>query len=712
MIFKKENFSLLALRVLPECEEHLKKTLKDEWYLFNNWYHVKNGHVIRRKDASFERCLYGENVSISAIVGKNGSGKSSLMELVFRIVNNLSFCMMHGITSTAAWPPVFIEGLFAELYFESQGEQGCVSCKGFKVRFRWGDDAEISYVANQLIREHDNKSRKTLAYITRHFCFCLVSNYALMSLNPSDYWQDVAHPIGEKTKANWLDSIYNKNDGYTAAIGIEPYKGEGNINLYTQRKLCKARLVGMLIETGRNGADFFDGYSYNSIELNFDWEFMYKQANDAGVDFKHGGKHLNNELPGVLKNKQTFAAVILDSYGMADLQMGNQIVVMAATYLVFKTLHVAETYTKYEKHKRVGKTRYFARSTEAFDKHKNEERLTRGADSEDMVFSEFELRTLVADIKEDHSHITLKIRQTIHFLNMVKEIMKKGRNLQCLNVKNYEDYMKLYDVRTNAEYARIFDNTDSIMDYFPLPFFETAIYLNKTKNTKNNRKEKVAYGSLSTGEQQFMQTAVSLIYHIRNIVSVEDIGAAAKYYNINLFIDEVEACFHPEYQQRFVKLFLGMIKGQRLTDKCNINIIIATHSPFILSDIPRQNIVYLDSGRVANKQLSINPFCGNVCDMLRHSFFLESGFMGDWAKDMVNDLIAYLSNPTKQTGKNQKQSLLYDWDEKNAKAFINMIGEPILKGSLMNKYAEAFGEQNDALLAWHQAEIDRLTKNR
>lgn len=148
--------------------------------------------------------------------------------------------------------------------------------------FKWGEDNAIQYKADNLQGRHDNDSMQQLAYISRHFCFNLVSNYAMMSLNPGDYWKDIADPLDRKAKnGNWLDSIYNKNDGYTAAIGIEPYKGEGNINLYTQKKLCRARLVGMLIETGQKGEELFDGYSYHGINLKLDTAYMFKQGNTS-----------------------------------------------------------------------------------------------------------------------------------------------------------------------------------------------------------------------------------------------------------------------------------------------------------------------------------------------------------------------------------------------------------------------------------------------
>ena len=716
MAFEKSSFSILAVRILPGCKDHLKKILKGEWYLLNSWYVLKDGRLTKRDDASLERSLYGENVSISAIVGKNGSGKSSLMELIFRLVNNLNFCMMQGSTTAAAWPPMFIEGLRSELYFESQGELGRLSCKDFEVEFQWGNEETLTFHAVHLQGRHDDNSLKRMAYITRHFCFSLVSNYAMMSLNPGDYWRDVAYAVGRYgKKGNWLDCVYNKNDGYTAALGIEPYKGEGIINLYTQKKLCKARLVGMLIETGKRGEELFDGYSYNSIELRIDKEFMFKQGNDPNVDYQHGGNHLNMELPNLLKNRFSFAAVILDEYGYAELNKEDPVVMIAAAYLVYKTLHVAEIYPKYNKYRRVGKTRYFARDTRAFDKHIADDMVSRGANLDNLMFSEMDLRSLVDEIGKDKSHIALKIRQTLHFLLEVKHhYEKEDEAWMCPEIKSYEQYMELFDNR-REKYKHIYDNIDSIMDYFPPPFFESSIYLNRRKQARGIKKrqekaEKIPYETISTGEQQFIQTTASLLYHIRNVVSVTDMERASKYYNINLFIDEIEACFHPEYQQRFIKLFLGMLNAQKLTERCNVNVVIATHSPFILSDIPKQNVLYLDNGSIAEetKQM-VNPFCGNVCDMLRHSFFLDKGFMGEWAKDMVNDLILFLRRQGNEKEYMEVQPYR-SWTKETAKAFINMIGEPILKGSLMNKFAEVFSDELDSLVAWHRSEIARLTK--
>ena len=89
--FQPSCTSLVAVRLFNDQSQKVRKVLKDEWYLLNNWYVLKYNELVKNDDElTSHRHLYGRNVTVQAIVGKNGSGKSSLLELIYRLFKNLS----------------------------------------------------------------------------------------------------------------------------------------------------------------------------------------------------------------------------------------------------------------------------------------------------------------------------------------------------------------------------------------------------------------------------------------------------------------------------------------------------------------------------------------------------------------------------------------------------------------------------------------------
>lgn len=73
-----------------------------------------------------------------------------------------------------------------------------------------------------------------------------------------------------------------------------------------------------------------------------------------------------------------------------------------------------------------------------------------------------------------------------------------------------------------------------------------------------------------------------------NIFSSED--ALLKDETALIFIDEGELYYHPEWQRRYVKTMLEMINSR--TDSVKVQIIVTTNSPFLLSDVRRDDVAY------------------------------------------------------------------------------------------------------------------------
>ena len=57
---------------------------------------------------------------------------------------------------------------------------------------------------------------------------------------------------------------------------------------------------------------------------------------------------------------------------------------------------------------------------------------------------------------------------------------------------------------------------------------------------------------------------------------------------------------HPEYQRQFIFSLINAINNCNFQNIQQIHILIATHSPYMLSDVPAQNILMLEE-RVLQK---------------------------------------------------------------------------------------------------------------
>ena len=76
-----KEFSLSVIHILPNCSPNLKKGLRDEFYKLNGRCEIYRNKV---------------ELNVEAIVGVNGSGKSSLFEIIYRVINNLSCLLNRG----------------------------------------------------------------------------------------------------------------------------------------------------------------------------------------------------------------------------------------------------------------------------------------------------------------------------------------------------------------------------------------------------------------------------------------------------------------------------------------------------------------------------------------------------------------------------------------------------------------------------------------
>ena len=132
----------------------------------------------------------------------------------------------------------------------------------------------------------------------------------------------------------------------------------------------------------------------------------------------------------------------------------------------------------------------------------------------------------------------------------------------------------------------------------------------------------------------------NFVYHLININSVhtiedEKVGGLPllKYKYVNVVFDEIELYFHPDLQRRFLFLIISALRNIHIEHIEGINLLMVTHSPFVLSDIPRSNVLILSK----QKEIVGETFCANIHDMLGQSFFMEYS-MGQIAQEEIEEI--------------------------------------------------------------------------
>ena len=166
--------------------------------------------------------------------------------------------------------------------------------------------------------------------------------------------------------------------------------------------------------------------------------------------------------------------------------------------------------------------------------------------------------------------------------------------------------------------------------------------------------------------------------------------------NFLFFLDEPDLSLHPEWQQNFLSEFINLFSGRTQ----NIHLVFTTHSPFLISDLPKKNIIFLDKDEENNIQIidglkdKEQTFGANIHTLLSDSFFMDD-LMGAFAKNEIQKVISFLnSNKTNLKMKNITKSI------------INVIGEPFLKDKLLDMYNDKFKVSNQE----YNADIDMQIK--
>lgn len=604
----KSRFRIIALRpITPKyvTDEELavvktiqKKVYGSSWLYFYRGYELSDadtnysefgteafyGYQLKTSKNVFDdSALYDQDdvcISIGAIVGQNGSGKSSIIELIIRILNNLSVAAKgETVNHSAAEHLFFIENVYGCIVLQEGDRYIQIKVEGRSVTaavYQWVKDENV-YICNsplELLSEEarNDKFKPIVGSGTGmlqlyNMFYTAIFNYSMYSFNYKDYY-------AERTKENrwhnskkdsyfedefkesqvWLKGLFHKNDGYQTPIVLNPMRDNGIINVPKENHLTSERLLNKLFYTNDKLQDHagFPVFPFRLVNDHLEIVALKITQKDnphfAQNNLFTSLKLRNNALTrNFEKIRSEMCMLWSKAFCMAYSEKTTH-EQLAWDYVIYKTLKIIKNYDKYKKIRR--DLLYF----KEFDS--------------DRVYRHF------CNMLQDESHVTLKLRQALTFLkyrifrenyhsiiplnDAYTHFIKIRNNFKEMNLKFAKESGQLVSNipigYTPEKMPQIkFEDADLIVsipdsDANPIPLFfldkegmlkykipdheevilppifDIELMLIEKSSIKEDgsfdARELIPMSGLSSGEKQIAASISNMIYHLANINSV------------------------------------------------------------------------------------------------------------------------------------------------------------------------------------------------
>lgn len=728
---------MIAITPLGNCNSGFRKNLEiGTPYKFYQNYDVQidkeSGRVSNvvplpsELPVEFYSLKNGIELNISAVVGKNGSGKSTLIELLYYLVYQLMITKANLPNKIVPHSQSLIleNKVLEDDYFNINKVIGPINGKhpkdlvvnynelsdiGFKTPSAYilslvtkhslqsdisgsltdvnsllkilsdiGRKKEIndSFIEEELLNEKRISEDLSLSliyeikgaiyeieYFTKKFQFYKIKEKkelyktSIEEFNLPDFFYTISvnyshHSLNSEIIGNWIAQLFHKNDAYITPVVINPMRDDGDIDINNEISLSTERVMSNIAFNLLADTDFKLLNKYKICKFIFEPK-KYKFY-PLEVGFK-------------LEKNTTLNTLLIEELGIQVIPDDIPFWSIALAYLDDKLRRINKNY--------------------AFLIHS-------GKSTADP---------LINFIRTDDSHITKKVKQTLNFL---KSTLKKENREYWKDTK--EEFIIEMSLDRYLSWIKTFEIPFSKMTPSELSEISMPGFLSVNFELESEDGTIISPGKLSSGEQQMIFNVNSILYHLYNLQSVHktlDEPDRIKYDHINIVLDEVELYYHPEMQRQMVeniKDSLENIRNKNESGIKSINVCFLTHSPFILSDIPSENILKLNGGKVVPNLPNQESFGANIYSLLANDFFMKDGFIGDFAMKKIKDVLDYVS-----TGK---------YEEQNHKKYLltaKLVSDSVVRNKLLqllNSLKQNDRDTNLAILKQKQREIDNEIK--
>jgi len=518
--------------------------------------------------------FFGDNINVTAIVGKNGSGKSNTLELLIKIANK------YTLLDTKCF---FIYKKLEQWYVVGNIMPACEYDLDDSF---FNDDESINWI-NYLYSRNDNRLKQ---YVERQSTFNMYGG--------NNIWK---HTHIYKKFPNLLSSLEEKYKFNTFILKIKPVNTK-------------------LIEE--------EDFDRNTI-LEDKTIILCKKI-----------------ISSFYSKQQRFSVDSVKNITMESLLAHN-------TFLLFVTFYT------------MNKDRLALTEEKFLDTLSD----IKSNNNINFIFNKLETfnKTL-----EENNDFKMYFQQLKFLKQHIDKFIFDGKEFYIWEVE-------LSDINT---ITNIIDNTN-VMSGIIDP--ETYYYLIESVYYDfSNNQTCIFYNDLSEGEKEIFKLSIDFLHHLDFKIK----------YSIFMF-DEVDNSLHPIWKKEILKILINIFNEfKKIRNDKRIHIVLATHSPFLLSDIPKQNIIFLDKDKdgkckvVDGLKDKKQTFGANIHTLLSDSFFMEDGLMGEFAKGKINEIIDFHKIVEKEDA--DIEALKKEYKVKREKFYQtqSIVGEEYLKQILDNHLIE------------------------
>lgn len=180
-------------------------------------------------------------------------------------------------------------------------------------------------------------------------------------------------------------------------------------------------------------------------------------------------------------------------------------------------------------------------------------------------------------------------------------------------------FRNLFEMRLKSDYGKILNNLKlslNVKDYNLLSNDEINILSFPIFNINLKFWDIKSFNNLSSWEKtmltRFTNIYIDILKQNKDWIK-----------NFIILMDEPDLHLHYEWQKEYIKKLIDIFST--LNTNIKFHFIIATHSPFLISDLPRESIILLDrenneTFQVSNKN---KTFWANFVDIIREWFFFK-----------------------------------------------------------------------------------------